>query len=146
VDAELIRRTRRASKLTQESLSEDICTQETLARIENGNQQPRSEKLWQIMEKMDRNGKRIETGIQVEEYEILKSETDNAIDDRDMEENDNYRYYNNNGYGAWLESLNRDANQVGFGAALDKFKKITGRDANKKEYHEIANAFHGITK
>ena len=72
VDAELIRRTRRASKLTQESLSEDICTQETLARIENGNQQPRSEKLWQIMEKMDRNGKRIETGIQVEEYEILE--------------------------------------------------------------------------
>lgn len=51
MDAELIRRTRRASKLTQESLSEDICTQETLARIENGNQQPRSEKLWQIMEK-----------------------------------------------------------------------------------------------
>lgn len=72
VDAELIRRTRRASKLTQESLSEDICTRETLARIENGNQQPRSEKLWQIMEKMDRNGKRIETGIQVEEYEILE--------------------------------------------------------------------------
>lgn len=90
----------------------------------------------------------IDYGYEVadKEYEILKSETDNAIDDRDMEENDNYRYYNNNGYGAWLESLNRDANQVGFGAALDKFKKITGRDANKKEYHEIANAFHGITK
>lgn len=72
VDAELIRRTRMASKFTQESLSEDICTQETLARIENGNQQPRSEKFCQMMEKMRRNAKRIETGIQIEEYEILE--------------------------------------------------------------------------
>lgn len=59
IDAELIRRTRNAAKLTQEKLSEDICAQETLARIENGNQKPRS-------------GNRIETGIQVEEYETLE--------------------------------------------------------------------------
>lgn len=59
IDAELIRRTRNAAKLTQEKLSEDICAQETLARIENGNQKPRS-------------GNRIETGIQMEEYETLE--------------------------------------------------------------------------
>ncbi len=80
------------------------------------------------------------------EYETLKAETEQSIDDRDMEQNDNYRYYNNNGYGAWLESLKREANQFGFGEALDKFEKIMGRKANKNEYHEIGNAFHGITK
>ncbi len=72
IDAELIRRTRTAAKLTQEKLSEDICAQETLARIENGNQKPRSGKLRQMMEKMGRSGNRIETGIQVEEYETLE--------------------------------------------------------------------------
>lgn len=72
IDAELIRRTRNAAKLTQEKLSEDICAQETLARIENGNQKPRSGKLRQMMEKMGRSGNRIETGIQVEEYETLE--------------------------------------------------------------------------
>lgn len=72
IDAELIRRTRTAAKLTQEKLSEDICAQETLARIENGNQKPRSGNLRQMMEKMGRSGNRIETGIQVEEYETLE--------------------------------------------------------------------------
>lgn len=72
IDAELIRRTRNAAKLTQEGLSEDICAQETLARIENGNQKPRSGNLRQMMEKMGRSGDRIETGIQVEEYETLE--------------------------------------------------------------------------
>ena len=60
IDAELIRRTRNAAKLTQEGLSEDICAQETLARIENGNQKPRSGNLRQMMEKMGRRGDRIE--------------------------------------------------------------------------------------
>ena len=72
VDAELLRRTRTAAKLTQEVLSEDICTQETLARIESGTQKPRSKNLLQMMEKMGRNGLRIETGIQAEEYETLE--------------------------------------------------------------------------
>ena len=72
IDAELIRRTRNAAKLTQEGLSEDICAQETLARIENGNQKPRSGNLRQMKEKMGRSGDRIETGIQVEEYETLE--------------------------------------------------------------------------
>lgn len=72
IDAELLRRTRMAAKLTQEALSEDICAQETLARIENGNQKPRSKKLSQMMEKMGRNGRRIDAGIQVEEYETLE--------------------------------------------------------------------------
>lgn len=72
IDAELIRRTRNAAKLTQEKLSEDICAQETLARIENGNQKPRSGNLRQMMEKMGRSGNRIEMGIQVEEYETLE--------------------------------------------------------------------------
>ena len=47
-------------------------SQETLARIENGNQKPRSGNLRQMMEKMGRSGDRIETGIQVEEYETLE--------------------------------------------------------------------------
>ena len=58
--------------MRQEGLSEDICAQETLARIENGNQKPRSGNLRQMMEKMGRSGDRIETGIQVEEYETLE--------------------------------------------------------------------------
>lgn len=43
-----------------------------MARIESGSQKPRSEKLNQIMEKMGRSGKRIESEIRVEEYEVLE--------------------------------------------------------------------------
>ena len=63
IDAELIRRTRNAAKLTQEGLSEDICAQETLARIENGNQKPRSGNLRQMMEKMGRSGIELRRGF-----------------------------------------------------------------------------------
>lgn len=80
------------------------------------------------------------------EYEIEKSKIEQTIDDRDEEQNDNYRYYNNNGYGAWLDSLQREVNEFGFGKALDKFYKLMGRYANKKEYNEIADAFPGVTR
>lgn len=68
IDAELIRRTRNAAKLTQEGLSEDICAQETLARIENWKFRNSEAEIYvRMMEKMGRSGDRIETGIQVEE-------------------------------------------------------------------------------
>ena len=54
IDAEMIRKTRTAVGMTQEKLSEDICAQETLARVETGRQTPQSRKLQQMMEKMGR--------------------------------------------------------------------------------------------
>ena len=54
IDAEMIRKTRNAVGMTQEKLSEDICAQETLARVETGRQTPQSRKLQQMMEKMGR--------------------------------------------------------------------------------------------
>ena len=72
IDNELIRKTRIAFGITQEKLSEDICAQESLARIESGKRSPRSGNLEQLMEKMGRNGERVSAVITTGKYEILE--------------------------------------------------------------------------
>ena len=74
IDAEMIRKTRNAVGMTQEKLSEDICAQETLARVENGRQTPQSRKLQQMMEKMGRGCGRVNMAMVTEQYETIELE------------------------------------------------------------------------
>ena len=72
IDAEMIRKTRNAVGMTQEKLSEDICAQETLARVETGRQTPQSRKLQQMMEKMGRGCGRVNMAMVTEQYETIE--------------------------------------------------------------------------
>lgn len=71
LDYELIRNTRIAAGITQEELSDGICAQESLARIEKG-RSPRDKKLSEIMKKMNRNRERIGSVISAKEYSVLE--------------------------------------------------------------------------
>lgn len=72
LDYELIRKTRMAAGLTQEELSEGICTQETLSRIESGGRSPRDTNMYEMMERMNRGRRRVSAMITTEEYEVLQ--------------------------------------------------------------------------
>lgn len=72
IDSELIRKTRLAARMTQEKLSDGICAQETLSRIESGKQSPRNKNLNEMMERMGRKRERIGAIVTTDEYEILK--------------------------------------------------------------------------
>lgn len=50
---EVIRRNRMAKEMSQEELSEDICTPETLSRIERGKRAPNTRNFRALMEKLD---------------------------------------------------------------------------------------------
>lgn len=74
LDYEMIRNERRASKLSQEKLCEDICTQETLSKIESGKCAPSNKNLTLLLEKMKRNRERIGMNIAADRYEIIALE------------------------------------------------------------------------
>lgn len=55
---EVIRRTRESLGITQETLSEGICSVETLSRIENGKRMPSRANFEAIMERMGKPGEK----------------------------------------------------------------------------------------
>lgn len=55
---DMIKLTRLSLHMSQEDLSEDICSVQTLSRIENGKNSVKSETYQKLMEKMGRNGER----------------------------------------------------------------------------------------
>lgn len=71
LDYEVIRNGRRASKISQEKLCEDICTQETLSKIESGKCAPSNKNLTLLLEKMKRNRERIGMNIAADRYEVI---------------------------------------------------------------------------
>lgn len=71
LDYELIRSARIAQGITQEELSDGICAQESLARIERG-RSPRDKKMYEIMEKLNRKRERVCSAISTEQYETLE--------------------------------------------------------------------------
>lgn len=72
LDCELIQKTRQAIGITQETLCDGICSQETLSRIETARRSPNNRNLYQLLEKMDRERDRVETVITTAEYEVLE--------------------------------------------------------------------------
>ena len=74
LDSDVIRRTRSAFHLSQEALCEDICTQETLSRIERGKNAPGNETMQQLMKKMNREWQRVAMDLAIEKYEMMQAE------------------------------------------------------------------------
>lgn len=68
----IIRMTRKSLLLTQEQLCEDICSVETLSRIENGKQNPSKDIYELLMGRMGRNRERALSLISISGYMILE--------------------------------------------------------------------------
>lgn len=72
MDYELLKRTRIALKMSQEEVSEGICEQETLSRIENGKRKPHRKTIQELLERVDQKRSLVETVIMTEDYEVLQ--------------------------------------------------------------------------
>lgn len=69
---EVIKRTRESLGMTQEELSEGICTTETLSRIETGKRTPNRANFKALMERMGRCGEKYFPHIRVESYKKME--------------------------------------------------------------------------
>lgn len=74
LDYEVIRRERKAKKLTQAELAEGICEPESLSRIESGRRKPNNQNMEALLGKMNRERKRIMSTVSAKRYEILALE------------------------------------------------------------------------
>lgn len=72
VTNELIREMRISQKMSQEELSADICTQETLSRIESGMRSPNAKKLYQMLKRLGLERERYYGFIIAEDYELYE--------------------------------------------------------------------------
>ncbi|MEG0962754.1 MAG: helix-turn-helix transcriptional regulator [Lachnospiraceae bacterium] len=70
ISNEIIRKCRKLNKLSQDKLSENICTVENLCRIENGKVTPKEKNYQSLMEKMNQAKERNQYFMKVEEYEL----------------------------------------------------------------------------
>lgn len=68
---DIIRMTRKSLSMTQENLSDEICSVETLSRIENGSQNPSRETYELLMERMGRIRDRAYSMLTVSDYKVL---------------------------------------------------------------------------
>ena len=69
---EVIKRTRESLGMTQEELSEGICTPETLSRIETGKRTPNRANFRALMERMGKCGEKYCPHIHAESYERME--------------------------------------------------------------------------
>lgn len=69
---DIVRMTRRSLSITQEQLSEDICSVETLSRIETGRQNPSRDVYELLMERMGRIRDRAYSMLSVSDYKVLE--------------------------------------------------------------------------
>lgn len=69
---ELVRDLREAKGLSQEELCADICSQETLSRIENGKRSPNKKKLYRLLKKMGMERENYYGFIEADDYELYE--------------------------------------------------------------------------
>ena len=72
ISNEMIREFRLAQHLSQEALSADICTQETLSRIERGKRSPNRNNLYAMMERMGSERKTYYGFIVADDYSLYE--------------------------------------------------------------------------
>lgn len=72
VSNEMIRKRREANGITQEALSDGICTQETLSRIERGKRSPNKKNFYQMMRKMGNYGGVYYSYIVAQQYSLYE--------------------------------------------------------------------------
>lgn len=69
---DIIRMTRKSLFITQEQLCDEICSVETLSRIENGNQNPSRDTYELLMERMGRIRERAYSMLSVSDFKVLE--------------------------------------------------------------------------
>jgi transcriptional regulator with XRE-family HTH domain len=69
---DIIRMTRKSLSITQEQLCNEICSAETLSRIENGNQNPSRDVYELLMERMGRFRERAYSVLSVSDLKVLE--------------------------------------------------------------------------
>ena len=69
---DIIRMTRKSLSITQEQLSEDICSVETLSRIETGKQNPSRDVYELLMERMGRVRDRAYSILSISDFKVLE--------------------------------------------------------------------------
>ncbi len=72
ISNEVIRELRLAKGLSQEELSDEICSQETLSRIEHGKRSPNRKKLQQLLERLDSERKIYQGFVVTDDYQIYE--------------------------------------------------------------------------
>lgn len=89
---DVIRLTRNALDMTQEQLSEGICSVETLSRIENGKHKVKQSTYAQLMEKMKRDPRRSYAVCTGKDMELLEERIwmEDALSKHDYEKADRY--------------------------------------------------------
>ncbi len=75
LDSEVIRKNRMAQGMTQEEISEDICAQETLARIEKG-RTPQNTKFQKLAEKISWTKKKQTNELGCWDYQLLEKKAE----------------------------------------------------------------------
>lgn len=68
---ELVKDLRQAKGLSQEELCADICSQETLSRIENGKRSPNKKNLYQLLKRMGMERQNYYGFIEADDYEPM---------------------------------------------------------------------------
>ena len=74
LDYELLQKSRAVKEISQEELSEEICSQESLSRIETSKRKARANTFRQLAKRLGKRGERCGACIDAEDYEILKLE------------------------------------------------------------------------
>lgn len=88
----VIRLTRQALNISQEKLCENICSVQTLSRIENGRTSVKESVYEQLMERMGRNGSKNFSVLSVDDYDMLEimNEADVALAKHDYQKAKEY--------------------------------------------------------
>lgn len=69
---DIVRMTRKSLSITQEQLCEEICSTETLSRIENGNQNPNRDTYELLMGRMGRFRERAYSMLSLSDFKVLE--------------------------------------------------------------------------
>ena len=88
----VIRLTRQAMNISQEKLCENICSVQTLSRIENGRTSVKKSIYEQLMQRMGRNGRKNFSVLSVDDYDMLEimDKADVALAKHDYEKLEKY--------------------------------------------------------
>ena len=88
----VIRLTRQAMNISQEKLCENICSVQTLSRIENGRTSVKKSIYEQLMQRMGRNGRKNFSVLSVDDYDMLEimDKADVALAKHDYQKTEEY--------------------------------------------------------
>lgn len=91
---DIIRLTRQSIGMSQEELSDEICSVQTLSRIENGKVNVKRDIYQKLMERMGRNGQKNYSILALDEFDTLEMmrKTNNLIFRREYEQAELYLY------------------------------------------------------